>query len=131
MNEPTFRASPKTYAAKRPMLQSFCACAVSAIQIAGFEPCAFACTEAQPVAEIVFEIAVVGADGLESGGEKRCLDPRQHLLDLLRQIGTGRGVAAVEAVGEQIVFRDQLVRYPERMQDQRAGEPSEIGRASC
>src|SRR6266481_7768518 len=108
MNEPISCASPNTYAAKRPTLQSFCACAVSAIQIAGFEPRAFACTETQPVAEIVFEIAVVGADGIERGGEKRCFDPRQHLLDLLRKIGAGGGVAAVEAVGEQIVFRDHV-----------------------
>src|SRR5450631_2660546 len=83
---------------------------VSAIQIACFERRAFPKAKPQPVAEIAFEIAVVGADGVEPGGEKRRLDPRQHLPDLLGKVGTGGGVAAVEAVGEQIVFRDQFIR---------------------
>jgi len=38
----------------------------------------------------------------------------------------GGRVAAIEAVGQQIILRDQIVRYAERVQDQRAGKSGAI-----
>ena len=76
----------------------------SGLQVDGLEPRAFACREAQSVAEIGFEIAVIGVDHLEGGGEERGFDRRQRLPDFLGKIGADSGVAPIEAVGQQIIL---------------------------
>src|ERR1700732_3761244 len=65
------------------------------LQIARFERGAFARAKPQSVAKIVFEIAVVGADGFEGGGEERRFHRPEHLSDILREIAGGGGIAAV------------------------------------
>ena len=60
--------------------------------------------ETEALAEIGVEVAIVGVDGLERGGKKRSLHRAQHLLDVVGQVAAGRGIPAVEAVGQQIVF---------------------------
>src|SRR6476659_4064105 len=92
----------------------------STLQIARFEMGAFGFAETEAVAEIGIEIAIVGVDGLERGGEKRFLHRAQHLFDLVRQVAAMVGIPAVEAVGQKIVFRDGVPGNAERMQDQRA-----------
>src|SRR6476620_861840 len=58
----------------------------SALQIARFEMSAFGFAETKAIAEIGFEIAIVGVDGLERGGEERVLHRAQHLFDFVRQV---------------------------------------------
>ena len=52
-------------------------------------------------------------------------DP-EHLPDVVGQVAARIGIPAVEAVGQQIVFRDHVVGDAERMQDQRAGKTGAV-----
>ena len=74
------------------------------LQIARFEMRALGGAETEAVAEIGFEVAIVGVDGLERGGKKRFLHRAQHLLDVVGQVAAGGGVPAVVAVGQEIIF---------------------------
>ena len=47
-------------------------------------------------------------------------------LDVVGQVGAGDGIAPVEAVGQQVIFRNHVVGHAERMQDQRAGKAGAI-----
>ena len=49
-----------------------------------------------------------------------------RLPDVVGKIGAGGRIAPVEAVGEQVILRDHVVRDAERMQDQRAGKSGAI-----
>ena len=65
--------------------------------------------ETEAIAKIAFEIAVVGVNGLERGGEERCLHRAEHLPDIVGQVDAVIGVPAVEAIGQEVVFRDDVL----------------------
>ena len=98
----------------------------SGLQVARRQSRALLGAYAQPDAEIAFEAAIVGVDGVECGGKERRFHRSEHLRDFIGKIAAGGGVAPVEAVGEQVILGDQIVSYAERMQDQRTGKTGAI-----
>src|ERR1700757_3062397 len=65
---------------------------------------ALARAEAEALPEIAFEIAILGVDRIEAGREERRLHRSDRLPHVGGQVGCGIGIAAVEAVGEEIVL---------------------------
>ena len=54
-----------------------------------------------------------------------CTEPSTCLI-VVGQVGAVIGIPAVEAVGQEIVFRDDVLGNAERMQDQRAGKTGAV-----
>src|SRR6185295_20413299 len=60
------------------------------------------------------------------GGEERYLYRSEHLPDLVGQVGAVIGVPAVEPIGQEIVFGDDVLGDAERVQDQCAGKAGAV-----
>src|ERR1700722_12006576 len=98
----------------------------SDFEVARLECRPFAASKPKPIGKIGFEVTIIGADGLESGGEERGLHRAQHLPDIIGKVVAGGGIAPVKSVGEQIILGDHVLGYAERMQDQGAGESGAV-----
>src|ERR1700756_3326122 len=99
---------------------------VSRRKIPRLELVALGGAEAKPVAEIGFDVAILGADGFEASREEGRLDRSDGALDLGGQFRGGVGIAPVETVGEKIVFADHLFGHAKRVQEERAGKPGAV-----
>src|SRR5690349_12511046 len=84
-------------------------CRQSTFQIELPQPASLGISDPKAIPQIPVEAAIAGIDGLEGRSQERRLHRSEHLPNLVRQIAADGGIAAVEAVGQQIVFRNHLV----------------------
>src|SRR5262245_50412252 len=81
----------------------------SAFQIALPQAFTLGRADAESIAQIVVEAAIAGIDGFERGSQERGLHGSEHLPHVIGQVAADGWIAAIEAVGQQIVFRDHVV----------------------
>src|SRR3569833_317099 len=95
-------------------------------QVARLQRAAFLFANAEAVPEIALQSPIVRLHGLDACSEERGVDRSDRITDILGQVRAGSWIAPIEAVRQQIILRDHIVRNDERMQDQCAGNAGAV-----